>query len=193
MDVLTGENLSDDSMKVLLQEPHEITKNIYLILKESRPVPFSNIFKHPAWQESPYSKIRETDDYWIDACGLMCEESALRTPIEHLEELSQMDPNKLQFRSNGHVKYMTVSKSLEMLTLWIQFQFKDRADIFVHDVWDWLAGKKTKINGFEVIGEPNSGKSFFMQPLIHSFPGFGFVKPAKGYAFNWDNVRSKYC
>lgn len=191
-EVLTGENLTEDSIKILLEEPHEITKSIYLILKEFKPGPLTNIFKHPAWQESPFSKIREDSVFWIEATTLFNDEMALLTPIEHLENLVELDPNKLQFRSNQTIHYMSVKASYDMLWKWINFQFGDRSEDFVNDIRSWLSGRLTKKNGFEIIGEPNSGKSFFMQALIHLLVGFGFVKPTKGYPFNWDNVRSKY-
>lgn len=48
-----------------------------------------------------------------------------------------------------------------------------------------------KRGGLEVIGWPNSGKSFIFGAIVSLFVTAGYTRPNKNCTFNWDNCRNK--
>lgn len=50
---------------------------------------------------------------------------------------------------------------------------------------------ENKRGGLDVIGEPNSGKTFTLGALLLLFPTTGYVRPNKTCLFNWDHCKRK--
>lgn len=48
-----------------------------------------------------------------------------------------------------------------------------------------------KRGGLDVIGEPNSGKSFIFGAIVSLLVTAGYTRPNKSCVFNWDNCRYK--
>lgn len=61
----------------------------------------------------------------------------------------------------------------------------------VKDVFDWQIRNNFKKGGFEVVGQPNSGKSYFFGALVDLFILIGYVRPNVGYTFNFDDCFEK--
>lgn len=89
------------------------------------------------------------------------------------------------------LKYMTIEGSLVLLVDWLKFQFGTGWLAMTRDIFYWLSRKNFKKGGFEVVGDPNSGKSFFFGALIDVFMLIDYVRPNSGYTFNYDDCLGK--
>lgn len=113
--------------------------------------------------------------------------------IQYLELMSEVtNPAKLLLRSNSTtIKYQDVDSSFLLLVKWLRFQFGKDWLTHVQQVFNWLTRKFFKRGGFEVVGEPNSGKTYMYGALTDLFMNHGFVRPNNGYTFNFDDCVGK--
>lgn len=58
-------------------------------------------------------------------------------------------------------------------------------------IFVWLIRKNFKRGGLEVVGQPNSGKTYMYGTLMDLFMYQGFVRPNSGYTFNFDDCVNK--
>lgn len=76
------------------------------------------------------------------------------------------------------------------LTLFV-FQFGTEWKHVIVEIFDWLSRKNFKKGGFDLVGPPNSGKSYVFGSLHDVFMLIGYVRPNAGYTFNFDSCLDK--
>lgn len=193
-DVLSGHTLSTEASHDLVSPIHEISANILKLFKYYMPSPLPNILRNTAWQDSVYKGVMETSKFFIEA-QVQFEFEQYNTPIFDILQTfaAEEDCGRFQFSENDIFPYMTIDESTVFLIDWLKFQCGAEQGWVdtVHNVWNWLIRTDFKRGGFEVQGEPNSGKSFIFQALLNLFVTAGFIRPNKNCLYNWDNCRNK--
>lgn len=84
-----------------------------------------------------------------------------------------------------------MNTKVAFIKYWTMFQFGPAWLKFFQDIFDWLTTKDNKRRGLDVSGEPNSGKSYVLQALLALIGLVGYIRPTKGYPFNWDIAYNK--
>lgn len=92
----------------------------------------------------------------------------------------------MMFRSNGTVSYLPLHESVKELEKWLEYQWGNPIWV-TRLVCSWITCKNLKKGGLEVVGVPNSGKSYFMASLADIFMKVAHCRPKKGYTFNFSN------
>lgn len=189
--LLHGQDLDQDSIDELSASRSHITLSIEKLFWQLRPMPLTNIFHNPLWQESVFSDLDEENKRFKEAVQLFEHKTNQRSIWQHMDELAQSNPTKFQFRSSPTLSYMSIDASAAFIKYWLVYQQGQGWYKMLKDIFDWLTSKEAKRRGFEVRGEPNSGKSYIFQALLALNIAVGYVRPTKGYPFNWDLAYNK--
>lgn len=193
-DVLNGTAFQEEETINVLSAPiSELTAGIVKVFEKYMPTPTESILSHDVWLNSVLCDLDESSLDYMKAKTIY-ERKFQRMGIpKYLEYLADAEDGiNFCFRSDGQtIFYQTAADSLANLKRWLRFQFGRAWTQFVQDVFDWLTRKEQKRGGFEVVGPPNSGKSYFMGALMDLFNMVGTIRPNPGYTFNFDDCIGK--
>lgn len=89
------------------------------------------------------------------------------------------------------IQYLDIDSSFSLLVRWLRFQYGNTWLQHVKMVFEWLIRKNFKKGGFEVVGQPNSGKTYMYGTLMDLFLYQGYVRPNSGYTFSFDDCVGK--
>lgn len=110
--------------------------------------------------------------------------------LDYMDCVLEKDKYKLIFRSDGTVKYLPIEESLAELKKWLKFQWGNTSMI-VKMVFNWITRKSFKRGGLEIVGPPDSGKSYFFGALTDMFMAVANIRPHPHYPFNFASCVDK--
>lgn len=192
-DILSGHALSPKAVESLSKPKEEISIAISKVLEKYMPIPAENITYHPAWKVSVFEELNTTDNFFMQAKNIFVNKWGRFSIIEYLEYMSLAEnPSDFMFRSDVNcIKYQSIHDSKLFLIKWFHFQFDNQWKMIIEEIFKWLTRQDFKKGGFEVVGPPNSGKSYVFGSLCDLFMMSGLVRPNAGYTFNFDNAFEK--
>lgn len=137
------------------------------------------LFHSRLWLKSKYRYTDKKKNYF----NITFEELKLfyveRSTLEIWYHFLDCDPLKLFFASeNTHSYYYSIKESVHYLECLLMYQFAEvDEDIkqFLTDLYNILDKTRSKVNTFFVLGEPNSGKNFFFDCVVHFYVNFGII------------------
>lgn len=140
--------------------------------------PILNLLLSRVWYNSKFKFMRRNDPILqVVVDNFNCE--LLDFSVQNIFEYVQTcTPLYHAPRGDIYEYYYSIDESISVLNLLLRFQFNDdEVEIiaFLNNLLGVIEKHFPKINCFQVIGAPSSGKNFFFDCILHYFFNFGQI------------------
>lgn len=163
------------------------SEEIEIFIMDHVTVPLDSITNSKVWQTSKYRFIDESNK------ELQSVIKSLRSRLNHwtyFDFVKFYDTHKPLFKAlNGDVSnyYLSYQESVDVIKKLLEYQTVDYANLedisireavtlFLTDLFHVVEKRIPKVNTFEIIGPPSSGKSFFMDMVADFYINVGLVE-----------------
>jgi len=137
------------------------------------------LFQSRIWLKGPYrfyDRRKHSFQITYEQMKLFYTEATVEDIWLHLLSI---DPLHMFFASEDtHNYYYSVRESVRYLECLVNYQYandESRVREFLNDVYVVLNKLRPKVNTLFVLGEPNAGKNWFFDAIIHFCINFGII------------------
>lgn len=154
-------------------------ENLFAFFQRIVFSPPKMLFQSRLWLRSEFRFIDKRKTYFQITFEQLKLFYVEKTMLEIWNHLLDVDPIQLYFASEDtDAYYYTIKESVFYLEALLMFQYNNNInDIenFLKDIYNICDKVMPKRNTLFILGEPNSGKNFFFDAVVHSMVNFGII------------------
>lgn len=164
---------------IVRQKQQTKKESLLIYLKSIIFTPPKALFQSRVWLKGPHKFVDRRKNYFqviYEQLKIFYTELTVEDLWLHL---LTVDPLHLFFASEDtHNYYYGIRESVKYLECLLNYQYDEdekRIENFLRDLYDILNKLRPKCNTMFVLGEPNSGKNWFFDAVIHFCVNFGII------------------
>lgn len=161
------------------QKRRKILDNAALVrtIKRYLVVPFSATCNINAWcQDEHLSYYHSGDNDYKRAVSTACRQTSSLTFDQILDTMEAAGSNAHYYSRSSSGYYLSLEDSEEVVIRLLRSQYKDGWVNFLQRLWNVCEKAEGKKNSMFILGDPNSGKSFFFDMVCAFHLNVGHVK-----------------